>query len=286
MLLFVLVFVLLTASCGAGHRSAGGGQNVALILERQNQRCIVRWNRALGPSEQMNPGGGNAYGVAESYFANPDYDGAPAFVTLVNGRCTVEIYLSIEGGASYFMAEPGAGGFAQIGIETGNHVRKAANATLSRGRLVANGSASTSSPASSPPAATTVDGGGGSSSTVASSASGTCVGSAGAAAQNLRISAADRAALLTAYKATSPAREHDRGPVTGSVYFGRVRGEEWAVATFAGPSADLGDQPEAFKRPVGPSTWTDIGDNAPSLPLPCALLRVWHLTAWPSYRSA
>lgn len=146
--------------------------------------------------------------------------------------------------------------------------------------LLGSGSSSSASPQ---PAPTTVEGD--SSSGSASSPVGTCVGSVDAPAQNLRISTDDRAALLAAYKANWPSRVHDRGPVAGSVYFGRVAGEEWAVATFGGQAAELGDQPEAFKRPAGQSAWTDLGDNAPLLPLPCSLLRIWHLTTWPSYAS-
>jgi hypothetical protein len=156
--LTLVLGALVTGCGGGGHRLAGASQNVALVLKRQNQRCMAWWNQALGLSEQMFPGGANDYGgTVESYFSNPDYDGSPVFVTRINGHCVAQISISIPNATATFLmgeARP-QGAYAEATIQSGNHVRGAANATLSGGRLVAKRAMSSSSGASEMPSSTT-----------------------------------------------------------------------------------------------------------------------------------
>jgi hypothetical protein len=50
-----------------------------------------------------------------------------------------------------------------------------------------------------------------------------------------------------------------RGPLHGSVYYGRVGEHYYALATFDGPVGTV-DQPEGFDH-IGSRPWRDLGDG-------------------------
>jgi hypothetical protein len=84
-----------------------------------------------------------------------------------------------------------------------------------------------------------------------------------------------RAAFLRAHPGFAPRRV--RGPLRGSVYYARYRGNHWALATFSLPRVGTTDQPELFRRRLG-ARWRDLGDTGGSLcEVPRPVVRVWHL---------
>lgn len=106
----------------------------------------------------------------------------------------------------------------------------------------------------------------------------TATASNGAAAVNLRISAADRAALRQALLASSGVASSEvKGPLPGTVFYARYQGTEYAIGTFSYAQTGETDQPERFSRPAGRRTWLHDGDTGGPLAdlLPCPVLRAW-----------
>jgi hypothetical protein len=66
------------------------------------------------------------------------------------------------------------------------------------------------------------------------------------------------------------------GPLPGSIYYGKARGEEWAIAEFQTPS---GHETEFFTTTgaAGHLSWvSDIGGVQPTISfIPCSLRRAW-----------
>jgi hypothetical protein len=93
---------------------------------------------------------------------------------------------------------------------------------------------------------------------VLTGAAGVARGAGGAV--NLRATPAVKQGLRAAFLAhADPSiRAGVRGPLPGSVYYGRSGGLEWALATFSLPRVGTTDQPERFRRRPG-GKWTDLG---------------------------
>jgi hypothetical protein len=96
-------------------------------------------------------------------------------------------------------------------------------------------------------------------------------------ASNLRISPHDRHDLLVATRACLHGERAIRGPLPGSVYYGRFGRYDWALATFA--TRDGFKQTARFVRRSGSSTWRYLGPvtGTGRSVVPCPVLRVWQM---------
>jgi hypothetical protein len=86
-----------------------------------------------------------------------------------------------------------------------------------------------------------------------------------------------RASFLLQHHRYSPRRV--KGPLKGSIYYGRYGRTRYAFATFSVPRTGTTDQPELFKRPPN-GVFRDLGDTGGEIckrDVPAALIRVWRL---------
>lgn len=70
-----------------------------------------------------------------------------------------------------------------------------------------------------------------------------------------------------------------KGPLKGSIYYGRYGRTRYAFATFSVPRTGTTDQPELFKRPPN-GLFRDLGDTGGEIckrDVPPALIRAWRL---------
>jgi hypothetical protein len=75
------------------------------------------------------------------------------------------------------------------------------------------------------------------------------------------------------------AQRRVKGPLKGSVYYGRYGRTRYAFATFSVPRTGTTDQPELFKRPPN-GLFRDLGDTGGEIckrDVPLPLIRVWRL---------
>jgi len=73
-----------------------------------------------------------------------------------------------------------------------------------------------------------------------------------------------------------------RGPIKGTIHYGRYRAREYAIADFSIPAYGTLYQPEVFSRTIG-GRWFDRGESGGmvcSNMVPIPLLNAWKLTVY------